>query len=309
MNYVLRPRNLYANMLTHNEASIKIRRTMMGKLLRGVSILVTIIALCICVNGVGQSANCTTNTECGFNEECKNICTSKRCQSDADCPDNATCLNYYGASGATSSSACVKKPVACTTNEQCDYNEECKMNVCVVKQCQSDANCPDNTYCAISYGGSGATSSSACVKKVRECTTNEQCEFYEYCIPNVCITKFCQSDNDCPETSYCFILGSMRACVQCSEVELINKILVEGEEKCPDKTNDVVRCDGCVCKTNYEADANMCLQKDAITQCADPDEIFDLDNGKCIKKDIVPPSQQPSTSESAHGGGSCSLIK
>jgi|GEM_PF-5158843 len=92
-----------------------------------------------CENAHCLDPECSSDSDCGSGEECKdNVCVEKpECLTDADCKDNQKCLD----------NKCVFNP-ECTSDNDCELDEICQNNVCVQNvECKDDSDCANTEVC------------------------------------------------------------------------------------------------------------------------------------------------------------------
>lgn len=87
-------------------------------------------------------------------------------------------------------------PSACTTNSDCEADEECRDGRCVTRgtrPCDSNEDCAENEVC---QDGSCAPQTTG------SCETDDGCETGEICKDNACVAG-CRADTDCESGEFC----------------------------------------------------------------------------------------------------------
>ena len=151
----------------------------------------------ICLNNICM-IGCRANEDCSATEAClDNRCTNP-CDSSAVCGPNAVCnvINHRAQCSCpagfipnpTPNVACVRQPITCKINSDCDTGFICNSGTCIAI-CSSSSNCLDNEQC----------DGSMC-KPV--CRRDDDCRSGEICDSLMCLLG-CRSDTECPTRQSC----------------------------------------------------------------------------------------------------------
>ena len=236
----------------------------------------------ICLNNICM-IGCRENVDCSATEACINNRCTNPCSSKAVCGPNAECnaINHRAQCtcpigfipNPSPNVACVREPITCKINSDCDTGFICNSGTCIAI-CSSSNNCLANEQCdgsickPVCRRDDDCRSGEICgnLMCVAGCRSDNECPTRQACINNQCIDP-CQKPNACGNNAKCSITNHRIQC-SCSE-GLVGDPYVncrlpptscKNDNDCPNKMS----CFSGTCKSSCSIDQD-CLNNEKCT--------------------------------------------